>query len=307
MTAVVSRLTVLKDRSPRWVKDAANASTRAYALATARDRPPPDFLVIGTKRGGTTSMFNYLLMHPGVLGLFPQSRGKKSTDYFFKELGRDPRWYRSHFHTEAYRRQRARSLGYRPVGGEASPYYLWDPRIASRIHDVAPQVRAIALLRDPVERAWSHYQERVENDVEPLSFEDALAAEAARTEGESERMAADPTYYSEAHDWYTYRARGVYLPQLLNWTSVFPSEQLLVLRSEDLYADVQGTVDAVAAFLGLPPAVLPNRKPFNASKVRSTVPPVVREELAAYYAPHNQALEEHLGRSLDWTRPGASV
>jgi hypothetical protein len=303
VTTVASRLSGLKDRSPRWVKDLANSSTRAYALVTSGDRPPPDFLVIGTKRGGTTSMFNYLLMHPGVLGLYPQSRGKKSTDYFFKELDRGPRWYRSHFHTETYRRGRARDLGYRPVGGEASPYYLWDPRIAARIHAVAPDVKVIALLRDPVERAWSHYQERVENDVEPLSFEEALAAEPARTEGELERMAADPDYYSEPHDWYTYRARGVYLPQLLNWTSVFPTEQLLVLRSEDLYADVQGTVDTVAAFLGVPPAELPDRKPFNASKVRSTVPPAAREELAGFFEPHNRALEEHLGRELHWTSP----
>ena len=78
-------LSAFKDRSPRWVKDSANAATRRYALTTVARRPAPDFLIIGTKRGGTTSLFNYLLMHPGVLGLYPQSRGKKSTDYYFKK------------------------------------------------------------------------------------------------------------------------------------------------------------------------------------------------------------------------------
>jgi len=224
---VSSALGKWKDRSPRWVKDAANLSTRGYALATSRDRPPPDFLVIGTKRGGTTSMFNYLIMHPGMLGLFPQSRGKKSTDYFFKEPQRDARWYRSHFHSETYRKRLQKQLGYRALGGEASPYYLWDPRIVHHVRRVAPEVKAVALLRDPVERAWSHYQERVENDVEPLTFEDALAAEADRTAGELERMLEDPTYYSEAHDWYTYRARGEYLNQLQNWASVSPAQQTL--------------------------------------------------------------------------------
>ncbi len=291
----------LKDRSPRWVKDGANVLTRRYALATAGDRPPPDFLVIGTKRGGTTSLFNYLLMHPGVLGLFPQSRGKKSTDYFFKERQRGDRWYRSHFHAERYRRRRQRRLGYRPLGGEASPYYMWDPRIASAVAGSAPGVRAIALLRNPTERAWSHYLERVENSVEPLSFEDALACEEERIRGETDRMLADSTYYSAAHDWYAYRARGLYLPQLRTWHAAFPAEQLLVLRSEDLYADPQVAVDRVCAFLGLPPTVLPTRRTFNASKKpQGSMPEAARIELDAFYRPYNRELESYLRTSLGW-------
>ncbi len=291
----------LKDASPRWVKDVANGSTRAYGLASAPLRPAPDFLIVGTKRGGTTSLFNYLMQHPGVLGLFPQSRGKKSTDYFFKETERGDAWYRSHFHTSAHRSRLARRLGYQPVGGEASPYYLWDPRIAARVRATAPDVRSIVLLRDPVERAWSHYQERIENGVEPLSFAEALAAEPARTDGELERMLEDPSYYSEAHDWYTYRARGVYLPQLRNWLDVFPQEQVLILRSEDMYADVQGVFDSVCAFLGVPGHVLPKKGPFNASQVKSSVPEPARTELAEFFAPHNRELEIFLGRDLHWT------
>jgi hypothetical protein len=289
-----------KDLSPRWAKDVANGVTRGYALATVSQRPGPDFLVIGTKRGGTTSIWNYLLMHPGVLGLFPSTRGKKSTDFFFKEQHRGVRWYRSHFHTAQYRRLLERRLGYAPVGGEASPYYLWDPRIAAAARRVAPGVKAIVLLRDPVERAWSQYQERTQNGVEPLSFADALDAEPTRTEGELERMAADPHYYSEAHDWYSYRQRGVYLPQLENWTSVFPAEQLLVLRSEEMYSATQSTFDRVCDFLGIDRHPLPPGRTFNASHRKSSVPEPSAEELRSFYAPHNRALEEHLGESMQW-------
>ena len=158
----------LKDRSPRWLKSGADQLTRRYAMATVADRPAPDFLIIGTKRGGTTSLFNYLLQHPGILGLYPQNRGKKSTDYFFKELPRGDAWYRSHFHSRTYRATLRKRLGYTPVGGEASPYYMWDPRIAPLVVHAAPQVKAIALVRDPVERAYSHYQERKQNGVERL-------------------------------------------------------------------------------------------------------------------------------------------
>lgn len=293
-------LSALKDRSPRWVKDVANVTTRTWARATVGDRPAPDFLIIGCKRGGTTSLFNYLLMHPGVLGLYPESRGKKSTDYFFKELPRGEEWYRSHFHTEKQRARMQATLGHRPQSGEASPYYMWDHRIAAEVHAVAPEVKAIALLRDPVERAWSHYHERRKQGVEPLSFTDALAAESSRLAGEAERMAADRTYYSEPHDWYTYRARGIYLPSLENWWAQFGRENLLVLRAEDLYSDVQGTFDTVCEFLGLPQHQLPDTSAFNGI-TPSRIPEDVRAELAAYYAPFNAELEEALGRPLGWT------
>lgn len=294
-------LSQIKDRSPRWVKDVANVATRTAALATASQRPGPDFLVIGTKRGGTTSLYNYLLMHPGVLGLFPQSRGKKSTDWFFADSTHTESWYRSHFHTDAHRERVTARLAHSPVGGEASPYYVWDPRIAAKVAAVAPSIKAVLLVRDPVERAWSHYQERTQNGVEPLSFADALAAEERRLEGEVERMEADPSYHSTAHDWYSYRSRGVYLPQIHNWLEHFDRKQLLVVRSEDLYTDVQGVFDRVGDFLGLGRHTLPTTKPFNASHRKSSVPEPQRSELARFFAPHNAELEEFLGRDLDWT------
>jgi hypothetical protein len=290
----------LKDRSPRRLKDVANWTTRTWGVATAGQRSSPDFLIIGAKRGGTTSLFQYLLRHPGILGLYPQVRGVKSTDYFFANFARGERWYRSHFPTASYRQRLTDRLGHPTVSGEASPYYMWDSRIAARVHALAPAVKAIALLRDPVERAWSHYQERVHNGVEPLAFVDALAAETGRVEGELARMAADAAYYSQAHDWYTYRARGVYQPQLENWTATFPREQLLVLRSEDMYADVQGVFDQVCAFLEVPTFRLPTTESFNAI-ARGSMPESAREDLREFYAPHNAALSRYLGRDLLWS------
>ena len=112
-------------------------------------------------------------------------------------------------------------------------------------------------------------------------------------------MLVDPAYYSDPHDWYSYRARGVYLPQLQNWPSVFPVDQLLVICSEDMYADVQGTFDRVSAFLGLPAVQLPTTKTFNAS-ARLPMPEAAREELTEFYAPHDRELSDYLGRPLAW-------
>ena len=289
-----------KDRAPRWVKDLANASTRAYALGTAPLRPYPDYLIVGAKRGGTTSLHNYLLRHPGVLGLFPQVRGKKSTDFFFASTERGDAWYRSHFHTTPYRSVVQRRLGYRPLGGEASPYYIWDPRLAPRIKETVPDVKAILLLRDPVERAWSHYWERRVNGVEPLSFLDALDAEDGRTSGELDRMMADPDYHSDAYDFYTYRQRGLYLPQIKNWLDSFPADQLLVLVSEEMYADPQAAFDRVCGFLGLPVAELGPQKQYNSSS-DGGIDPAARARLSEFFAGPNAELAAFLGRPLSWS------
>ena len=64
----------MKNRSPEWARELARKSTRGYGMATARMRAKPDYLIIGAKRGGTTSLFKYLRMHPGVLGMFPHAK-----------------------------------------------------------------------------------------------------------------------------------------------------------------------------------------------------------------------------------------
>jgi len=296
----VSVVQKIKNGSPRWVRDSADVVTRQVGLMTSGRRTLPDYLIIGSKRGGTTSLYNYLLRHPGVMRMFPASRDLKSTDYFFRR-GRSEAWYRSHFPTASERARRARDLGYAPVSGEASPYYCWDPRVAGFAREVAPEVKSILLIREPIRRAWSHYQERVQNGVEPLSFMDALDAEDERLSGERERMAADPTYYSTSFDWYGYRSRGEYLGQIENWVASFPREQLLVLRSEDLYADTQATFDRVCSFLGLPIIEMPTRKTFNATwRTKDDVPDEVRARLVPHFAEHNARLAAFLGHELNW-------
>lgn len=291
----------LNSLSPKWIKTVANAATRQWAILTSDDRPLPDFLVIGCKRGGTTSLFNYLVAHPGILRMYPLSRGLKSTDFFFKRHGHSVRWYRSHFPSERYRRRLAKRLGYRAIAGEASPYYVWDPRVAPRVKSVAPDVKCVLLLRDPVKRAWSHYQERCENNTEPLSFAQAIEAEDSRLDGELEKMGADPEYYSEAYDFYSYKQRGVYAPQIRHWLEHFPREQLLVIYAEDLYRDTAETFGQVCDFLGVPRAEMATTKGYNSMPGSKDKPPQeVVEALRAYYAPLQHEVEELVGRPAPW-------
>lgn len=290
----------LKDTAPRGLKDLANAGTRAYGVATSRWRPYPDFLIVGTKRGGTTSLWNSLARHPQVLPMFPAPRGRKSTAYFFEHLDRSDRWYRSHFHSMAYRRWTQQRVG-RVVTGEASPYYMYGPHVPELIAQKMPGVRLIILLRDPVDRAYGHYQERVKQGVEHLSFEDALEAEGERLAGEWERMARDPRYYSCAHDFFTYRDRGIYLPQLERIFALFPRDQVLILRSEDLYAHAGNVLDETCRFLGIAPGEITHPEHHNFIP-RSPITPETKRELIDFYAPYNEKLYAYLERDFGWAR-----
>jgi len=266
---------------------------------TAGLRSFPDFLIIGTKRGGTTALWRYLLAQPAVLPMFPSRQHIKSPHYFYWHYGKGDRWYRSHFPTSTYRKGKELLTGAPTIVGEASPYYLYDPRVPERVATAMPGVKVIVLLRDPVRRAYSHYWERVDQGVEPLSFADALAAEPARLAGEVEAMTADPGYYSRAHDWYSYRDRGLYLPQLQRWQEQLPADRFLILRSEDFYGDPPATVRTVLDFLGAAAGPVHPQRRHN----HRPAPPMdraVENELRDFYREPNARLAEFLDRELHW-------
>ncbi|WP_341721215.1 sulfotransferase domain-containing protein [Micromonospora sp. FIMYZ51] len=269
-----------------------------YGVRTSDRRPLPDFLIIGTKRGGTTSLWNYLIRHPLVPRLFP-AWNAKSSHYFAQNWRRGEAWYRSHFPTERQREALERRYGGPVRVGEAAPLYMFHPLVAERVAALMPAVRLIVLLRDPVQRAYSHWKERRANGVEPLDFAAALAAEPARTAGERDRLIAEPEQVSLCYDWYSYRARGRYLEHLEPWLERFDRSQFLFLPSEDLYRDTRATFRRTLEFLGLPRVEPAGFTVYNGTHP-AALEPATRAELTGYYRPHNEALRQRLGLALDW-------
>jgi hypothetical protein len=134
---------------------------------------------------------------------------------------------------------------------------------------------------------------------EPLSFEDALAAEDERLAGEVERMLADPAYFSHAWWNYTYRARGLYAEQLERWLAVFPQEQLLVLTADELGADTDAAYKRVLAHIGVEPRSLPEY-PRVFEREYGAMEPATRTRLAESFAEPNRRLSELLGGDFGW-------
>jgi hypothetical protein len=284
----------LRVRTRRAVKTASRALTRP----TARLRPLPDFVIIGTQRGGTTSLYRYLERHPAVLPAVLN----KGIHFFDEHFDRGVGWYRSNFPTTPTRAFVRRRRGVsRVVTGEASPYYLFHPLAPERASKVVPNGRFIAILRDPIARAHSHYQHEVARGFETLTFEEALEREPARLKGEEERMLADPSYFSLTHQHHSYVARGKYLEQVRRWHSLIDRSQLLILDSADLFGEPDRTFAQVLAFLGLDSFSLPTYEKMNAH-MYDRMSPTALAYLREQFARPNQELFEYLGREFHWPR-----
>jgi hypothetical protein len=276
-------------RAARW-------SAQAYARPTAGLRLLPDYLIIGAQRAGTTSLHRYLIQHPGVR----TTLRTKGVHFFDTGYGRGMSWYASRFPTRLTAWYVARRHGVELRTGEASPYYLFHPQVPARVAEHLPQVKLIALLRDPVGRAYSHYQHEAARGFETLSFEEAIEAEPARLAGEEERMLAEPLYHSFAHQHHSYLARGRYAEQLERWLARFDERQLLVLSSERFFAEPEATFARVLEFLELP-AFPPGAFERHNGYDYRTMGEEVRGRLAEHFREPNRRLYELLGDDFGWS------
>jgi len=269
-------------------------------LATAMARAVPDFLVIGAMRGGSSFLYHYLTQHPMVLPAF-----RKEVRYFdrsYRQRKHPFLWYRSFFPLRASLRALGRLRKHRCVTGEATPSYLFLETVPPRVLFTVPHVRLIAMLRNPVDRALSHYFLECRRHRELLPLKEALLAEEERVDlllrnggGDTEQSRLETMQFS-------YKSFGVYVDQIKRWRMWFPASQMLILQSEQVFAEPEKAFPRVCRFLDLPewhpPAV---RKIYEGSY---PAPEAEIEEAKAllreYFEPHNRRLFEYLGVEWDW-------
>lgn len=254
----------------------ARFASRLDRRLPARWRPLPEFLVLGTMKGGTTSLYRYLLEHPDVAA--PDT---KEIHFFDDHWGEGADWYRRRFPSVLPRLLRRLSLRRPLVTGEATTRYLSARKVPARVKELLPNATFVVLLRDPVTRAYSHYQHNRRHDREPRSFAAAVEAEVeGHARGE---LRVKPSYLS----------RGVYADQLERWWAEFPRDRFLIRRSEEFFAAPARVLDEVGRFLGLAPfdwegsgatARAYNVHPYEAADAAAL------ERLRAWFRPHNERL-----------------
>ncbi|HYT37873.1 MAG TPA: sulfotransferase [Acidimicrobiia bacterium] len=287
----------MRSESPATWKSRLKQAARAYTVPTSRLRPLPEFLIIGAQRTGTTSLYKYLSEHPQFRSATLKTKG---VHFFDTRYEKGMAWYRAHFPTSAYRAAFRVRHGADLVTGEASPYYLFHPHVPFRLAQHLPDVKLIAMLRDPIERTYSQWQHELSRGFEHLDrFEDALDAEPGRLAGEVEKMNADPDYKSFSHQHHSYMARSRYADQIDVYRSLFPASQMHFVRAEDFFADPGVEYAKVLEFLGLPAHSLGDYKKHNGYK-RTPMDPATRRRLEQHFADSNARLEKLLGSHFTW-------
>ncbi|MFQ5493547.1 MAG: sulfotransferase domain-containing protein [Candidatus Dojkabacteria bacterium] len=248
----------------------------------------PGYLIIGTQKGGTSSLQQqYLTQHPDVLR--PTT---KEVHYFDLNFERGSKWYRSHFPVGA--------LVGNKITGEATPYYLYHPLVPERTHQLLPDVKIIVVLRDPVSRAFSHYNMSVRQKNETEDFEEAIELEEARINNKEKKLTLGEISYSSEHQFHSYIARGRYAQQLERWFKYYPREQFLITTSDRLKAEPEQVASEIFEFLGLKPYRIDKGRKRNVGEYKSKLDPKIKNKLHEYFAPHNKRLEELIQKKLNW-------
>lgn len=221
-----------------------------------------NILIPGVMRCGTTSLRVYLSRHPSIAA--PRLR---EVDYFTTNYDKGKPWYQL-------------QLG--KGGLDKSPNYLADPVAHARIARDLPDAKCIVLLRNPVERAWSHYRWLRRFNLTDVSFRDAL-------------YTGDPR-----KGWYPILKRGHYAEQLSRWFQHVPRENTLIVQSEKLFERTCFVYDDIIRWLDLSPFNLKDSRKHGTVGEPGPIPDPDRAWLEAYYRPHDDALWELLGEKWEW-------
>jgi hypothetical protein len=241
--------------------------------------PLPDFVVIGAQKSGTSFFYNLLTKHPSV-----KPAAVKEIHFFDRHFARGVGWYRRCFSASK------RVDGQRTVTGEATPSYLFDPQVPERMAQVVPEARLIALLRNPVDRAYSHYRMQVRRGTEARSFEEATQEEE-KTLAEGRGKAVNKTT--------SYLARGLYAEQLERFSFFAARDRLLVVKSEDFFTRRLGVLGHVLRFLELPILESKDVQPAGREPYEP-IDPATRRRLEEFFAPHNERLYDLLSTDFGW-------
>ena len=267
-------------------------------LANAAERTLPQFLIIGSQKGGTTSLYAYLCQHPDIKAAF-----NKEIHYFDYGFVQGEQWYRAHFPKHKALDPDSQK-GPRTITGEATPCYMQHPFAARRIRELLPDVKLIAILRNPIDRAFSHYKMMsVRKDFERLSFEEAIEAEPDRLAADLAELQRNEFARAEFHQRASYISRGFYYEQLLQFDDYYKSGQLLVLSSEDLFANPQAAFDQTLEYLGLRPFNLQDCTPQNQGQgayYADQIKTETLQKLTELYNSHNEKLYDYIGRDMNW-------
>jgi hypothetical protein len=266
-----------------------------WRYRTAGARALPDYVIIGAARSGTSFLARRLRRHPDVVPSFTTSE----IHYFDQFHEHGERWYRMHFPRRSTLDRMAQQRGRRVVCGEKTPNYMQAAWVPAELGEMRPDVRVIALLRDPLDRAWSAYRMHERKGLVQPPFEVLVTAEWEERQAGS----SPPTgqIVVDGRPGPRYLRSSDYAAQLRPWIDRF-GDQVGVWKAEDLYADPQPVYDEVVDHLRLDASVSPRvGHGQTVWAAASPAPPEMREELGPCFEPLKEAVARDFG--ITWPEP----
>ncbi len=239
------------------------------------------FIICGTQKGGTTALDAYLREHPEICMADTKEVHFFDNESFFQSGKPDYSHYHSFFHPRPAHR----------LTGEATPIYMYWKDAPGRMREYNPDLKLIVILRNPIERAYSHWNMEQSNKTDNLLFWDALQSEKERC------REALP----HQHRVYSYMDRGFYLEQLKRLWSFFPAENVLVMKSETLRNHHQAALRDVCDFLGVNHFHQIREKEVHARPYPAGMADREREYLRSVFEQEIRGIEQALGWDCsDW-------
>jgi hypothetical protein len=267
----------------------------------------PSFLIIGAQKAATSSLYSYLIQHPNLV-----PAKNKEVNFFNVDSNyyQGKKWYHAQFHRYINPLKRHVTL-------EATPEYLYIPFVAERIAKYNPNMKFIVVFREPVSRAYSawnmfrklhasgkvpsviekSYIENIPNNLKEIlfakeypSFEEVVKLEMKYMEEKNAPL--EPSFLR----------RGIYVTQLEQYFKYFKQEQFLFLEFNEATKELPLTLHKISTFLQLPDyqwqnldLTIANQGNYEEKKAP------MAEQLAQFYAPHNQKLFQLIHQKYDWS------
>ena len=263
---------------------------RHFFGITSPLRVLPDFFVIGAGRTGTTSLYHYLDQHPSL-----SKSAYDELGYFDVNFHLGLHWYRSLF-PSIFTKYKIKLKTNFFMTYDVTPSYVRRPWNAERIKKLFPNTKLIIVLRNPVDRTYSHYH-LAKKFGETRTF-DELVKEDMNNILKWNVDSKDDNYFGTKVE-KSFLARGFYAEQLEKWFKLFSTNQIMIVPSEKLASDTQNTMSSIFKFLNLPEFKIPNTKKVNVSQY-SKMNPITRKLLIKFFKPYNEELNNFSNIDFEW-------
>jgi len=266
---------------------------RHFYYVTSSIRVLPEFIVIGAAKSGTTSLYHYLSQHPCITKSAYDELG-----YFDDNFNMGLNWYRSLFPTK-FTQQKIETKYKKSLTYDVTPGYFQNPSCIKRIYETLPDVKLILVLRNPVDRTYSHYQASTQRGIKTkIPFQDLLDKDLQTYE----QVRNDDNEYINSISTMTYIGPSIYAKLIKEWLKYFSLDQLLIFSAEELKENHREVFSRIHDFLNINDEEIDTVTKHNTGGDYTPLDSDLRQKLINFFKPHNEELFNIINQKFDWDK-----